>query len=60
VTGFVDEAPGRLDHIRVAEVIDGELRECGQARFGVGRESRPVGDAAHNRSIEPRRAPELA
>jgi hypothetical protein len=40
VTDFVDETPGRLDHIRVAEVIDGVLRDCGQVRFGVGRELR--------------------
>jgi ATP-dependent DNA ligase len=42
VTGFVDEEPGKLDHVRVAERIAGELVECGQVRFGVGRELRAV------------------
>jgi hypothetical protein len=38
----VDEVPGELDHVRVAERIAGELVDCGQGRFGVGRELRAV------------------
>jgi hypothetical protein len=43
VTGFVDETHGRLDHVRIAEVVEGVLRECGQVRFDVVRELRERG-----------------
>jgi hypothetical protein len=38
VTGFADMEPGKIDHIKVAELVEGKLVHRGQVRFGVGRE----------------------
>jgi len=40
ITGITDVELGKLDHTRVAEEVDGKLIDCGQVRFGVGRELR--------------------
>jgi ATP-dependent DNA ligase len=37
VTGYRESAPGALEAVRIAELVDGRLRDAGEVRIGVGR-----------------------
>jgi bifunctional non-homologous end joining protein LigD len=67
VTGYRESAPGALEAVRIAELLEGKLRDAGEVRIGVGhrlletlREIRAPGRAAvGNGNVTPVR-PELA
>jgi ATP-dependent DNA ligase len=37
VTGYRESAPGALEAVRIAELVDGRLRDAGEVCIGVGR-----------------------
>jgi len=37
VTGYRESAPGALEAVRIAELVEGKLHDAGEVRIGVGR-----------------------